>query len=246
MTRGLFLAISLACYGLFLATFLYLVGFVGGFAALPRTVDFGPPAPLSVALAIDLALIALFGLQHSVMARPAFKRRWTRIVPPVLERSIYVLMASLVLIVLFVGWRPVPVILWSVTGPVGAAMLWAAFAAGWAIVLFSTYLINHFELFGLSQTWANLRGRDGAPPRFVTPLFYRIVRHPLYSGFLLAFWASPVMTIGHLVLALGMTVYVFIAIGHEERDLVAMFGDEYRRYRMRVGALVPGLGRRSA
>uniref|UniRef100_UPI0035CA66B8 methanethiol S-methyltransferase n=1 Tax=uncultured Sphingomonas sp. TaxID=158754 RepID=UPI0035CA66B8 len=246
MTRGIFLATSLVCYGLFLATFLYLIGFVGGFAVLPRTVDFGPAAPAPLAIAGDLALIAVFGLQHSVMARPGFKRRWARIVPPVLERSIYVLLASLVLILLFAGWRPIPIVLWAVADPVGTPILWALFATGWGIVLASTYMINHFELFGLSQTWAHFRGRQPGAARFVTPIFYRVVRHPLYSGFLLAFWATPVMTVGHLVLALGMTAYVLIAIWHEERDLVDMFGDEYRDYRARVGMLAPGIGRRSA
>ena len=243
--RGIFLVIGVACYGIFFATFLYLIGFVGALPYVPRTVDLGPAASPLAAIVIDLALIALFGVQHSVMARPAFKRRWTRIVPPALERSVYVLLASVALMILFLGWRPLPALLWSVTSPVGAGALWAVFAAGWGIVLLSTFMIDHFELFGLKQVWSKVRAQRDGPPRFLTPLFYRIVRHPLYSGFILAFWATPVMTVGHLLLAGGMTVYILIAIGHEERDLIAVFGEEYRRYRARVGMLVPGIGRRS-
>ncbi|MEO5494584.1 MAG: methanethiol S-methyltransferase [Sphingomonas sp.] len=246
MTRGLYAVIGAAIYLIFFATFLYLIAFVGNIAVVPRLIDSGPAAPVGVALAIDVALIALFGVQHSVMARRGFKAAWTRIVPPVLERSGYVLAASLVLIVLFAFWRPIPQALWVVTNPVGVYVLWALFGLGWAIVLLSTFLINHFELFGLKQVWLNLTGRPEGQMKFRTPFFYRFVRHPLYSGFILAFWATPVMTVGHLVLALGMTVYILIAISYEERDLVETFGDEYRTYRRATGKLFPGIGRSKA
>ena len=193
------------------------------------------------AVAVDLGLIALFGLQHSVMARPRFKAAWTRIVPEALERSIYVLLASAVLVVMFVFWRPLPIGVWSVDATWAVYALWALFGLGWLIVLLSTFMISHFELFGLVQVWA-APARPEAPPVFRTPLFYRRVRHPLYSGFILAFWATPAMTTGHLLLAAGMTVYILIAIRHEERDLVAVFGAEYEAYRGRAGMLIPKLG----
>ena len=246
MTRGLFLLFGGLAYLIFFATFLYLIGFTAGWAALPRTVDDGPASQPVVALVVDLALIAVFGLQHSVMARPAFKARWTRIVPPPIERSAYVLFASLALILLFVGWRPLPQPIWTVTQPLAAGLLWALFAAGWLLVLVSTYLINHFELFGLQQVWFHYRARQAAAPRFRTPLLYKLVRHPLYSGFFLAFWSTPRMTLGHLVLALGLSAYMLVAIGYEERDLVGTFGDDYTRYRGTTGMLVPGLGRARA
>ena len=246
MVRGTYLVAGLIAYLVFFATFLCLIGFVGALPALPRTVDLGPAASAPVAVAIDLALIALFGVQHSVMARPAFKARWTRIVPPALERSVYVLLASVVLIVLMIGWRPLPAPVWTVTSPPLAALIWALFAAGWLLVLLSTFLLNHFELFGLQQVWLHGRGRAATAPQFRTPIFYRLVRHPLYSGFVLAFWATPRMTLGHLLLAAGMTGYILIAIRHEERDLTDLFGDDYRAYRRSTGMLVPGLGRARA
>lgn len=166
--------------------------------------------------------------------------------PPPIERSTYVLFASLALILLFAGWHPLPAPIWTVTQPLAAALLWGLFAAGWLIVLLSTYLINHFELFGLQQVWFALRDRAAAAPRFRTPLFYRLVRHPLYSGFFLAFWSTPRMTAGHLLLASGLSLYMLIAIVYEERDLIDTFGDEYRSYRRSTGMLVPGLGRARA
>ncbi len=243
MTRSVFAVIGVAIYLIFFTTFLYLIAFVGDIPPAPRTVDTGPSGPVAIAAIINLALIALFGIQHSVMARPAFKARWTRLVPPALERSVYVLSASLILIVLFLFWRPIPHIVWTVDNPVGRAVLWVLFLLGWAIVLLSTFLINHFELFGLKQVWFNLTGRSDVAPRFRTPFFYQLVRHPLYSGFILAFWAVPEMTLGHLELAIGMTVYILIAIIYEERDLIAAFGDDYRRYRAKTGMLLPGIGR---
>ncbi|MGJ3647265.1 methanethiol S-methyltransferase [Sphingomonas sp. GlSt437] len=240
--RAIQLLISVVIYAIFFATFLYLIGFTVDLPMLPITVDRGPAAPLGEALAIDTLLIAAFGIQHSVMARQGFKRLWTRIVPPAMERSVYVLAASIMLHILFVGWRPITTPLWSVGGS-AALVLWGVNALGWAMVLLSTFLLNHFELFGLAQAYRALADRRAADPAFHTPLLYRLVRHPLYLGFFIAFWATPVMTVGHLVLALGMSVYTLIAIGYEERDLVAAFGDQYRAYQARVGMLVPGLGK---
>lgn len=247
MSRAFSLFFAVAVYGIFFATFLYLIGFVGGFELLPKTVDAPASAvPVAMAVAIDLALIALFGVQHSVMARQGFKRAWTRIVPKYVERSVFVLFASLALIVMFAFWQPLGTVVWNVTAPAGAAILWALFGIGWGIVLLSTFLINHFELFGLQQAWLNLRQREFAPPRFRTPFLYRFVRHPLYLGFFLAFWATPLMTAGHLLLALGMSAYMLIAIRYEERDLVAFHGRDYEDYRGRVGMLTPRFRRRSA
>ena len=178
------------------------------------------------------------------MARQGFKRAWTRIVPKQAERSVYVLAASAALIVLFAFWRPIPRILWSVDGTAALA-LWGLFGLGWLIVLLSTFLINHFELFGLQQAWFHTRGREAAPPQFRQPLFYKLVRHPLYAGFFLAFWATPVMSYGHLLLALGMSAYMLVAIRYEERDLIDLFGKDYEDYRKRVGKLTPRM-RRSA
>lgn len=239
MTRAFYLLVGVVCYLIFFATFLYLIAFVGDFPFVPHTVNSGPESSLPVAVIVDLALIALFGLQHSVMARKGFKQAWTRIVPAPLERSVYVLAASLALLLLIVLWRPIPGLVWSAEAPALQYLLLGLFGLGWAIVLISTFLINHFELFGLSQVWSQFRGAEPAEPRFRTPLFYSAVRHPIYAGFIMAFWATPVMTWGHLLLAAGMTVYVVIAIRHEERDLVGLYGDTYVQYRARVGMLVP-------
>ena len=239
MSRAATLLFAIFAYAVFFATFLYLVCFVGNFPFAPLTVDRGPEAPVAIAVVIDLVLIALFGIQHSVMARQGFKRAWTRIVPVPAERSVYVLIASLVLIVLFMFWRPIDGTLWDARGTVLELPLWVGFFAGWGIVLLSTFLLNHFELFGLQQAWFHMRGREAEPPTLRQPLFYKWVAHPLYSGFFLAFWATPVMSYGHLLLALGMSAYMLIAIGHEERDLVGHYGDDYVRYRKGVGKLIP-------
>jgi len=209
-----------------------------------RTVDVGPSAPVPIAIVTNLALIGLFGMQHSVMARPAFKQWWTRIVPHSAERSVYVLAASGMLILLFFGWRPIPQVVWNVTNPLAADIIWLIFWAGWLIVLLSTFLINHFELFGLQQAWLNMRGRKAANPELRQPFFYRWVAHPLYSGFFLAFWAAPEMTTGHLLLAAGMSAFMLIAIRYEEHDLSDLFGEDYRRYRSGVGMLTPRFRRR--
>jgi methanethiol S-methyltransferase len=246
MTRMVYLLFGVVAYLIFFGTFLYLIAFVGDLPQAPRTVDRGgPESAVPVALAINLALIALFGLQHSIMARQGFKAAWTRIVPGPIERSTYVLLASLILILLVLLWRPMPQVIWSIENPAGVAAMWLLFALGWLIVLVSTFLINHFELFGLHQVWSHSRGRELPPPAFRTPLFYRAVRHPLYAGFVLAFWAAPEMTLGHALLAAGMTAYILIAIRYEERDLVALFGADYEAYRGRAGMLVPKLRRRS-
>ena len=243
MSRAFTMVFAIVCYAIFFATFLYLIVFVGDFALGVRTVDVGPQAPPLTAALIDLALIALFGLQHSIMARPAFKAKWTRIVPRASERSVYVLAASIALMILFLGWRPIDSIVWNVTNPALAGILWAVFWIGWLGVLISTFLINHFELFGLQQAWLNISGRQADKPELKQPLFYRWVAHPMMSSFFLAFWAAPEMTFGHLILALGMSVYILVALRYEEHDLTALFGDDYRSYRSRVGMLVPRLGR---
>ncbi|MEO7690958.1 MAG: methanethiol S-methyltransferase [Sphingomonas sp.] len=244
MTRIEYLLFGIVAYIVFFATFLYLIAFVADLPQVPLTVDRGGDmGGVMVAVPIDLALVALFGIQHSVMARPWFKARWTKIVPEPVERSVYVLLASVMLILLFCFWRPIPRIVWSVEAPAAVILIYAVFAAGWAIVLLSTFMISHFELFGLKQVWGHARNAAATRPEFRTPLFYRLVRHPLYSGFILAFWAIPVMTVGHLLLAVSMLVYILIAIGHEERDLINLFGDRYVEYRGRVGKLTPKLWR---
>lgn len=244
MSRAASLLVAIAVYAIFFATFLYLIVFVGDFPFASRTVDVGPESPPAVAAAIDLALIALFGVQHSVMARPGFKAAWTRIVPPPLERSVYVLAASVALMIMFLLWRPIDTVVWNVTSPLFNDLIWAVFWLGWATVLLSTFLINHFELFGLQQAWLNMRRRQAAKPELRQPFLYRWIAHPLYSGFFMAFWAAPEMTAGHLLLAIGMSAYMLIGIRYEERDMGDVFGEDYRRYRSSVGGLVPRFRRR--
>lgn len=245
MVRAFYMTFAVICYAIFFAVFLYLIAFVGNFPQVPLTVDRGPMEAPSLAIPINLALIALFGLQHSVMARKGFKERWIRLVPKPIERSIYVLFSSAALALLFVGWHPLTGIIWAVDNGVGSTLLWVLFAAGWALVLTSTFLINHFELFGLQQAWFALRARAASAPKLHQPLFYKFVRHPLYCGFFLAFWATPYMTAGHLLLAVGMSIYMLIAIQLEERDLVDVFGSDYQAYRDKVGMLLPRFGGRS-
>jgi len=240
MTRFLFASYGLAAYLFFFGTFLYAVAFVANIPGL-KTMDAGTSGSLAGAIAVDLLLLGLFAVQHSVMARPAFKRWWIRIVPPPLERSTYVLFASAALALLFWQWRPLGEPLWHVEGAAGMA-LQVVSVIGWGVVLVSTFLINHFELFGLRQSFAPLFGLGEAAPVFRTPGLYRVVRHPIYLGFLIAFWATPVMTAGHLLFALMTTGYILVGIALEEHDLVGMFGGEYRDYRRRVGMLFPRLG----
>jgi protein-S-isoprenylcysteine O-methyltransferase Ste14 len=225
-------------YAVFFATFLYAVGFVGNLF-VPKSVDSGSPASLFETLNVNLALLALFAVQHSVMARPAFKRWWTRIVPVSIERSTYVLLASAVLILLFWQWRPILTPVWTVTNDVTAALLQSFFWLGWGMVLLSTFLINHFELFGLRQVFARLLGRTLPQAQFRTPFLYQYTRHPLYLGFLIAFWSAPTMTAGHLLFAAGSSMYILLGIFLEERDLIDAFGDRYHRYRQDVHMLLP-------
>jgi protein-S-isoprenylcysteine O-methyltransferase Ste14 len=225
-------------YLIFFATFLYAIGFLGN-VVVPKSIDSGRTVPLGVALLTNAGLLAIFAVQHSVMARPWFKRMWTRVIPRQAERSTYVLISSLALIVLFWLWQPIGGVVWNVEQPALRAVLYGLFALGFGIVLISTFLINHFDLFGLRQVYLYLRGKEYTQLRFGTPLLYRHIRHPLYLGWLLAFWATPTMTIAHLVFAIATTAYIFMAIQFEEKDLLDTFGDDYRRYRENVPMIVP-------
>jgi methanethiol S-methyltransferase len=229
---------GLAAYAVFFASFLYAIGFVSGLV-VPKTIDTGPVVPTTEALIVNILLMLLFALQHSVMARRQFKEWWTQYVPKSVERSTYVLFASLALALLFWQWRAMPGIVWQVVNPQIAVAIIGLSFVGWLLVLTSTFLINHFELFGLHQVTNNLAGRPMPAPRFRTPLFYKLVRHPIYLGFIVAFWAAPTMTIGHLLFAAVTTAYIIVGTLLEEHDLIEMFGDEYRRYRERVSMLVP-------
>ena len=238
LSRAMALLYGVVAYAVFFCTFLYAIGFVEGLL-VPKAIDDGAVGPLVSTLIINVLLMSVFAIQHSVMARPAFKRWWTRFVPHSIERSTYVLLASSALILLFWQWRPIPEVVWQVTNPQIATGLVALSFFGWFLVLLSTFLINHFELFGLHQVFNNLCGRGMPPATFKTPMLYKVVRHPIYLGFIIAFWAAPVMTVGHLLFAAVTTAYIFVGIFLEEHDLVALFGDEYRRYRARVGMLIP-------
>ena len=233
---------GLAAYLFFVVTIVYAVGFVSGIA-VPKTIDSGIEAPLAETLLINLALLAVFAIQHSVMARKSFKRNWTKIVPEPIERPTYVLLASAAVALLFWQWRPLPGVVWEVSDPTAALMLQALSLFGWLILFLSTFMISHFELFGLQQVITYLAGHTVQPTAFKTPGFYKLVRHPIYLGFIIAFWATPVMTYGHLLFAAATTAYILIGIALEERDLVAAFGDEYRAYRKRVSMLIPFMRR---
>jgi protein-S-isoprenylcysteine O-methyltransferase Ste14 len=237
MGRVLAFLYGVVCYAVFFVVFLYAIGFVEGLV-VPKHIDTGEGGPLIPSLLIDAVLLGVFAVQHSVMARPAFKAWWTKIVPPPVERSTYVLFASLALVLVFWQWRPLPQVVWKIEGPAATALLTLSFM-GFAIVLLSTFLINHFDLFGLRQVHAYATGKAIPPPEFSTPLFYRVVRHPLYLGFMIAFWAAPVMSVGHLVFAGATTAYMLIAIQLEEHDLIGVFGDTYVTYRRRVSMILP-------
>jgi methanethiol S-methyltransferase len=228
---------GVVCYLVFFATFLYGIGFIGDLW-VPKSIDSGPQRPLMDALAINLALLAAFALQHSVMARPWFKNAWTKIVPKVAERSTYVLFSSLALLLLFWKWEPMGGVVWSVDNPVGRSVILALYGFGWLTVLVTTFLINHFDLFGLRQVWLHLLGKPYTALEFRTPGPYKLVRHPLYVGWLMVFWSAPVMTVAHLVFALMTTAYILVAIQFEERDLVRAHG-EYAEYRKRVPMIIP-------
>jgi protein-S-isoprenylcysteine O-methyltransferase Ste14 len=238
VSRLAFLTYGLVCYVLFLATFLCAVAFVGGFV-VPRPLDGPPIGPLSTAFAVDTALLGIFAVQHSVMARRWFKERWTRVVPRPAERSTFVLLASLALALLMWQWQPLGGSVWHVDEPAARAALWVLFALGWGLVLACTLLIDHLELFGLRQVLAHFQGRPSREPHFVTPGPYRFVRHPLYLGFLLAFWATPRMTLSHVLFAVATTGYILLAIQLEERDLLRVHGSQYAEYRRRVSMLLP-------
>ncbi len=238
MGRFIAFLYGLVSYVVFFASFLYAVGFVDGLV-VPKTIDTGAAVSVSEATIVNLLLMSVFAIQHSVMARRQFKQWWTKIVPASVERSTYVLFSSLALVLLFWQWRPMPTVVWHIDHPqIAMAMIGLSFV-GWLIVLTSTFLINHFELFGLHQVANNLAGRPMPAPRFRTPLYYKFVRHPIYFGFIIAFWAAPTMTVGHLLFAAVTTAYIVVGTLLEEHDLIETFGDEYRRYRERVSMLIP-------
>jgi len=238
MARFVAFLYGIVAYVIFFASFLYAIGFVSGFV-VPKTIDTGTAVPIAQALIVNLVLMSVFAIQHSVMARKQFKRWWTQFVPASVERSTYVLLASLALALLIWQWYPMPAVIWQITDPQIALAITVLSFVGWFIVLTSTFLINHFELFGLHQVANNLTGRSMPAPRFRTPLYYQFVRHPIYVGFIMAFWAAPTMTVGHLLFAVVTTAYIIVGIQLEERDLIDLFGDQYRSYKARVSMLVP-------
>ena len=233
-----YFAYGVASYAIFFATFLYLIGFLSN-AVVPKSIDTGIVDPVGQALLVNVLLMSIFGVQHSIMARPWFKKAWTEIVPKPIERSTYTLLSSLALILLYWQWRPIDGYLWHFESQFVRGIFWALFLGGFGIVLVSTFMIDHFDLFGLRQVFLNLRKKEYTHHPFMTPGFYKFVRHPLYVGWFIAFWATPDMTISHLVFALGMSGYILAAIPHEERDLTTHFGEKYENYRKETPMLVP-------
>lgn len=242
MKRFLIVGYGAAAYLLFLAAFLYLVAFLGNFW-VPRTVDHGLPAPIGEAVLVNIGLLAVFAVQHSVMARPSFKAWWTRIVPSPIERSTYVVLSSVVLVLLYWQWRTMPAVVWDVRPPAGRLALWTLFWLGWAVALAATFMVSHFDLFGLRQVYLAWRGKPYTHIGFHARMLYRLVRHPLMLGFVIVFWAVPTMTAGHLLFSVAMTGYILVATHLEEHDLVEALGEQYRDYRRRVPMLLP-LGHR--
>lgn len=238
MSRVVILLYGGLSYLVTVAVLVYGMGFIGGFMT-PTALDAPPIQPLPIALTINLLLLGGFAVQHSGMARPAFKRWWTRVVPEPAERATYVLFSSLAMIAIYVLWQPMGGVIWSVNNKPGRSVMFGLYLFGWALLLYTTFLIDHFDLFGLKQVWRNLRGKSYMPPRFYSPSLYRLVRHPLYIGWLIIFWAAPVMTAAHLVFALVTTAYILIAIRLEERDLMTAFGEPYLAYRRRTAMLIP-------
>ncbi len=243
MAKGLAFLYGTLCYLIFFGTFLYAIGFIGDLI-VPKTIDSGAPGPLTTAIVVNVVLMGIFAIQHSVMARPGFKTWWTRIVPEAVERSTYVLISSLLLILLFWQWRPLTGVIWEVANPIGATVLWAVFALGWLLVLLSTFIIDHFDLFGMRQVYFYARAKPMPPLKFKVILFYKYVRHPLLLGWLIAFWGIPRMTEGHLLFAVVTSIYIFVAIQFEERDLVKAHGDDYRDYQRKVPMIIPGPSRK--
>ena len=236
--RTLFLIYGLICYAFFLVAFLYAVGFVSNFV-VPKSMDTGATTSLLWATAVDLSLLGVFAIQHSVMARPGFKKVWTKVIPESVERSTYVLCASLALMLLFWQWQPIDIILWDLSNTVWSNLLWGLCGIGWLLVFLSTFLVNHFDLFGLRQVYLYFREQEYESLQFRTPVFYRYVRHPIYLGFIIAFWATPIMTVAHFIFAFGTSAYILIGIFLEERDLVSIYGEQYQEYRKEVPMLIP-------
>ena len=243
MGRTLALLYGAVCYLIFFGTFLYAIGFVGNLV-VPKSIDSGTTGSFGQALLIDVLLLGIFAVQHSVMARPAFKRWWTQLVPQAVERSTYVLLSNLALILLYWQWQPMNGVVWDVENIAGRNLLWAIFFIGWVMVLVSTFLINHFDLFGLRQVYLYMKGQEYTPISFRTPFLYKLVRHPIMLGFIVAFWATPDMSAGHLLFSVATTAYILIALQLEERDLVGHYGATYEEYRRQVSMVFPFPGKK--